>query len=254
MWNWCSDPEGPRLHQLVRQGLSSIERGYDLLAPRFDRSVFRTPDQVLQALQSHFGRPQRALDIGCGTGAVLQALGGYAEVRVGVDLSAGMLERARQCLGPEVELWHSDFLRTHWEESFDLITAVGVMGHLLPEQQAQFFDRVYQSLRPGGSFLTVVGDLRGRWWLWLPAFLFDTLMRLRNSLWRPTFVMYYLAFTLPKALAVVESAGFQVELFDSGLPAPYAQLKILRAVRPSTPAGLDGDLAGVRPSGLFPPD
>ena len=42
-------PQGPTARELAVQALSSVERGYDLLAPKFDRTPFRTPDVVLDA-------------------------------------------------------------------------------------------------------------------------------------------------------------------------------------------------------------
>ena len=36
-------PQGPSLRELAIQALSSVEDGYDLLAPKFDHTPFRTP-------------------------------------------------------------------------------------------------------------------------------------------------------------------------------------------------------------------
>ena len=36
-------PQGPTFWELARQALSSTQRGYDLLAPKFDFTPFRTP-------------------------------------------------------------------------------------------------------------------------------------------------------------------------------------------------------------------
>ena len=57
-------PEGPSLRELAVQALSSVEHGYDLLAPKFDHTPFRTPGRVLDAvavlaLQPGIGRPGR---------------------------------------------------------------------------------------------------------------------------------------------------------------------------------------------------
>src|SRR2546430_8673021 len=41
-------PKGPTLRELAVQALSSTERGYDLLAPKFDCTPFRTPDAILR--------------------------------------------------------------------------------------------------------------------------------------------------------------------------------------------------------------
>jgi hypothetical protein len=40
-------PQGPTFWELARQVLSSTERGYDLLAPKFDFTPFRTPEEIL---------------------------------------------------------------------------------------------------------------------------------------------------------------------------------------------------------------
>ncbi len=42
-------PQGPSLRELAIQALSSVERGYDLLAPKFEYTPFRTPDGILDA-------------------------------------------------------------------------------------------------------------------------------------------------------------------------------------------------------------
>ena len=41
-------PDGPTFWELARQALSSTTRGYDLLAPKFDVTPFRTPDVILR--------------------------------------------------------------------------------------------------------------------------------------------------------------------------------------------------------------
>ena len=43
-------PNGPTLRELTVEALSSTERGYDLLAPKFDHTPFRTPDIILDAV------------------------------------------------------------------------------------------------------------------------------------------------------------------------------------------------------------
>lgn len=232
MIGWFDTPNGPTFPELVRQGLSSIEGGYDRLSAKFDQSVFRTPDAVLEGLESQFFRCECALDIGCGTGAVLQRLQGYAGEVVGLDLSRNMLARARRHVGPGATLLQGDFLKFYWQDRFDLITSVGVLGHIHPRDQNEFFGRVFRALRPGGTFMTVTGDLRGRPWVYLPALAFDSLMRVRNFLWRPTFVMYYLSFVLPRAQRILERQGFVCQVVDGRFPVPFNQLKVLLARKP----------------------
>lgn len=94
--------QGPTFRELAVQALSSTERGYDLLAPKFDHSPYRTPDRVLDAVTGGLrplGPFARGLDVCCGTGAGIGVLRQVCHERVaGVDFSAGMLAVARSSL------------------------------------------------------------------------------------------------------------------------------------------------------------
>ncbi len=89
--------EGPSVLELTIQWLSSTQRGYDLLAPKFDYTPFRTPDSVLSVVREHIQRSTPAhslLDMCCGTGAAIQVLEGLYDHAVGIDFSRGMLDVA----------------------------------------------------------------------------------------------------------------------------------------------------------------
>ena len=87
--------KGPSFFELAKQWLSSTERGYDLLAPKFDYTPFRTPGSVLSAVDEQLQRSapiSSLLDVCCGTGAAMQSLRPLGCHRmVGIDMSAGML-------------------------------------------------------------------------------------------------------------------------------------------------------------------
>ncbi|MFH9959760.1 class I SAM-dependent methyltransferase [Streptomyces mirabilis] len=96
-------PQGPTLRELAAQALSSVEHGYDLLAPKFDHTPFRTPDAILDAVARALGPIgpfDHGLDLCCGTGAGMEVLSGLCRGRVtGVDISAGMLAVGRERTG-----------------------------------------------------------------------------------------------------------------------------------------------------------
>ena len=74
-------PNGPALRELIVQALSSTERGYDLLAPKFEYTPFRTPEAIVVPAIAHLGSPgsiATALDMCCGTGAASAICGGSA--------------------------------------------------------------------------------------------------------------------------------------------------------------------------------
>ncbi|MFD3658535.1 class I SAM-dependent methyltransferase [Streptomyces sp. NPDC058620] len=218
-------PEGPTLRELAVQALSSIERGYDLLAPKFDLTPYRTPDRVLDAVTRALrplGPFDAGLDVCCGTGAGMSVLRQVCGERVtGVDFSAGMLAVGRSALadedgsraGPAVHWVRADALALPFAPAFDVALSLGAFGHFLPKERPALFAQVYASLRPGGRFVFPVGapPVVGSpaYWSLLG---FDLAMRVRNALWRPTFVMYYRTFPLPDVLDDLAAAGFTVRL------------------------------------------
>jgi SAM-dependent methyltransferase len=235
---------GPTLRELAVQALSSTEHGYDLLAPKFDLTPFRTSDRFLEAVTDTLrplGPFTAGLDICCGTGAgtgVLRAL--CRERAVGVDFSAGMLAAATAAPAPDQERptvgWvRADALALPFAPVFDLAVSFGAFGHFLPRERPALFTQAYRSLRPGGCFaFPVPAPPAPGSRLHLALLGFDMAMRVRNALWRPPFVMYYRTFPLSGVLADLDRVGFTVELLPlAGLGrrrdgSPRARLVIAR--------------------------
>jgi SAM-dependent methyltransferase len=219
-------PRGPSFRELVREALSSTERGYDLLAPKFDVTPFRTPDEILERTARYLEAEPfaRALDLCCGTGAVASILHPLAsELVVGLDFSAGMLRVAQQSEGSSKSaLVLADALRLPFESAFDLVTCFSALGHFLPSQHEELVRSVRQALVPGGRFVFVTGRMPGMaskaYWI---SRAFNGVMHVRNALWSPAFVMYYLTFMLPEVATLLERSGFRVEVVEGRLPEPF---------------------------------
>ncbi|MFF3687144.1 class I SAM-dependent methyltransferase [Streptomyces sp. NPDC002187] len=216
-------PQGPTLRELAVQALSSTEHGYDLLAPKFDLTPFRTPGPVLDAVAEAvrpLGPFAAGLDICCGTGAGIGMLRQVCRERVaGVDFSAGMLAAAALAgpsaddNGPPVSWVRADARALPFTPVFDLAVSFGAFGHFLPAERPLLFAQAHSVLRPGGRFVfPVMAPPRPASWLYWALLGFDLTMRVRNALWRPRFVMYYRTFPLSKVLADLRQAGFSVEL------------------------------------------
>ncbi|MEU5161924.1 class I SAM-dependent methyltransferase [Streptomyces sp. NPDC020875] len=243
---------GPTLRELAVQALSSVERGYDLLAPKFDATPFRTPDRLLDPFTTSvrpLGPFRTGLDVCTGTGAGVGVLRRLCDTRVvGVDFSSGMLDRARARYGtgavpagpaaeeakaaeaqlreapedgaagepylsPAVDWVRADARALPFGPGFDLAVSFGAFGHFLPRERPALFAGVYRALRPGGLFAfplpapPPVGS--APYWTLLG---FDAVMRVRNAVRRPPFVMYYRTFPLVPVREDLIRAGFEVEL------------------------------------------
>ncbi|MFD1661800.1 methyltransferase domain-containing protein [Streptomyces caeni] len=213
-------PHGPTVRELAVQALSSVERGYDLLAPKFDLTPFRTPDAVLDAVAEALaarGPFDRGLDLCCGTGAGADVLRTVCRESVtGVDFSAGMLAVGRNQVPadapPRVDWVRGDARALPFGAAFDLVVSFGAFGHFVPGELPGLFAQVHSVLRPGGRFAFPIGAPPGPAspWYWA-LFGFDAAMRVRNALWRPPFVMYYRTFRFADVRRELTCAGFTVE-------------------------------------------
>ena len=207
-------PQGPSVRELAAQALSSVEGGYDQLAPKFDHTPFRTSDGVLDATAAALrplGPFGSGLDLCCGTGAGLRVLGPLCrEQPTGVDFSVGMLAQARRA-HPAARLVRADARALPFTGDYDLVVSFGAFGHFLPAERPALFAGVHRALRPGGLFAFPVGALppvaSAGYWALLG---FDLAMRVRNAVRRPPFVMYYRTCRPPALRADLTAAGFAV--------------------------------------------
>lgn len=204
---------GPSLAELTRQALSSTQRGYDLLAPKFERSPFRTDDATLAATTAaleKLGPFGSGLDLCCGTGlGVDRVLRKVCTGPVtGVDFSAGMLAEARRAHPGPAHWVQADARALPFTNAFDLVVSFGAFGHFLPRERPGLFSQVHAVLRPGGVFAFPLHDCPPAWAL------FDAVMRVRNAVWRPQFIMYYRTWPLPRVRDDLTKAGFSVRVQD----------------------------------------
>jgi SAM-dependent methyltransferase len=93
----------------------------------------------------------RLLDLGCGTGNFTAALGQYAASVTGIDISEGMLRRARAKF-PNLNFVHGDVTNLPFDpDTFDGAFTVQVLHHI--KEKERFLKEVYRVLRPGGRFV-----------------------------------------------------------------------------------------------------
>ncbi len=237
-------PKGPTFRELAVQALSSTQRGYDLLAPKFDYTPFRTPQLLLDAVGEQLaalGPFDAGLDLCCGTGAAMAVIRRHCRRRVtGIDFSQGMLEVARQRTSDApgdapLEFVRGDVLAMPFAEAFDLAVCFGAFGHILQQDEPRFVAEIARVLRPGGRFVFITTHMppliSPRYWF---SRLFNAAMRVRNFLIKPEFIMYYLTFLLPEVKILLQRHGFEVEVRHMGFKGTWSAARLVIATRSSS--------------------
>jgi len=138
---------------------SYVATVFDQFSADFDETLerldYRAPQLVQQALAREYPQMDgslRILDAGCGTGLCGPLLTPYAKRLVGVDLSEGMLEKARNRGGYD-ELVCEELTR-YLERSpadFDVIVSADTLNYF--GDLAAVFAAARQALRAGGRFI-----------------------------------------------------------------------------------------------------
>jgi SAM-dependent methyltransferase len=120
---------------------------------------------IVWALRLYAPQATSFLEIGCGTGFVLEAIGhARPELRlVGSDLFVEGLPHAQRRL-PEAELMQMDARRIPYEAEFDALGAFDVLEHV--DDDRGVLAEVRRALRPQGTLIITVPQHS---WLWSAA-------------------------------------------------------------------------------------
>ena len=100
----------------------------DTLADRWDELCYHDPEKLNDILRrTGLRKGLRILDIGCGTGVLESYLLPYSPLQiVGVDISPGMIEKARSKYATPIVDFRCQDVRDIRGESFDYIIAEGL--------------------------------------------------------------------------------------------------------------------------------
>jgi SAM-dependent methyltransferase len=118
-----------------------------------------------------------------------------------------------------------------FDAEFDVAVCVGALGHVAEVDEPRFLASIHRALVPGGRFMFVTTELPS----WTDparvfAEIFNGVMRVRNAVWTPPFVMYYLTFLWPNARGRLVAAGFtDVEVVRGAFSKPYDRALLVTA-------------------------
>lgn len=126
---------------------------YDEFARHYDdrraRGYHKLIDDQAAELVHRVGAGQEVLEVGCGTGLILERIARFARAATGIDVSPGMVEHARR-RGLNVRVGDATALPFP-DASFDVACSFKVLAHV-PD-----FDRALREMlrvvRPGGHLV-----------------------------------------------------------------------------------------------------
>ena len=119
-------------------------------------------DLICWLVDRYFASAQTLLEVGCGTGFVLQGLREHRPglSLTGVELFTEGLAVARRRL-PEVTLLRADAYELPFEDEYDIVCAFDVLEHL--DDDVAALRQLARSVRPGGGLIVSVPQHQFLW-------------------------------------------------------------------------------------------
>lgn len=132
---------------------------YDEFARHYDdrraRGYHKLIDDQAAAIVQRVGTGKALLEVGCGTGLILERVAKFAQRAEGVDVSPGMVEHARR-RGLDVRVADATSL-PYADAVFDVAFSFKVLAHVPRFDEA--LDEMLRVVRPGGH---IVFDIYNR--------------------------------------------------------------------------------------------
>lgn len=125
---------------------------------------FRARNALIRDLLNRFFPDAKSLlEVGCGTGYVLQGVQRlWPNIRLaGTELEVAGLSYARQRVGNQVELIQADARDLPFVDEFDVVASFDVLEHISEDEEV--LGRMARVVRPGGGLLVSVPQHP---WLW----------------------------------------------------------------------------------------
>ena len=142
----------------VRKNFSERTSEYDSwirkVVPRYEEML----DVLVSCIRMEMGDTIRAIDLGCGTGALSQKLLGsfpHADLTC-LDMTEGMLDQARDRLKEHGSVRYvlSDLYDYKFDGPYDAVISCLALHHIVTdEDKLMIYRRIHDGLAPGGVFL-----------------------------------------------------------------------------------------------------
>lgn len=144
---------------MIREKISDVASGYDLAADEYARRIYDELQhkpldcRLLDRFAESVRQAGLACDLGCGPGQIARYLQQRGIQVCGMDLSGGMVERARQ-LNPGIEFNQGDMRALPVkDDTWAGIAAFYAIVHLASHDLVQALREMLRVLAPGGRLL-----------------------------------------------------------------------------------------------------
>lgn len=144
--------------------MQSVESFYDQLSLRYTDLISRCVPRYHEMFYNLFHylpgdlKLAKILDLGCGTGNLTEAaLQHFPDAQIhALDLSVDILNECRLRFkdNDNISYHQQDFNQLDFPtESFDLIISSIAIHHIVDDQKAELYKKVFRMLKPGGVFV-----------------------------------------------------------------------------------------------------
>jgi ubiquinone/menaquinone biosynthesis C-methylase UbiE len=207
---------------MIHEKISDVAAGYDLVADEYARRISEELQHkpLDRRLLDRFAESVRstgvACDLGCGPGHIARYLRQCGIPVCGMDLSLGMVERARQ-LNPDIAFNQGDMraLPVH-DNTWAGIAAFYAIVNLSPRHVVQALREMARVLLPGGRLLLSfhIGEDNSQ----------------VEDLWNSGAALEFHFYRVGTIAGYIRSAGFEIEEIVEREPyAPEAEYQSRRA-------------------------
>jgi SAM-dependent methyltransferase len=189
---------------MIQKSIPDVQSGYDAIAGEYARRIYdelrhKPRDrELLDRFAENVGHRGIVCDLGCGPGQVARYLHDRGIQVCGVDLSDGMLERARQ-LNPGIDFHRGDMRALPFaENAWAGIAAFYAIVNLSPAEVAQAVREMWRVLQPDGQLL-------------LSFHLGEDVAQVEDDIWGCGVSLEFTFFRAATVLRYMREAGFKIE-------------------------------------------
>ncbi len=139
---------------------SKVAHNYNKTEPQFRPENIRIVENNIVFIKDKTNA-STLLDLGCGSGFIIDIAKKYVKEITGVDLSKDMLAQVDLSGNCKIELFNHDTSELELGKTFDLATSYSFLHHLYDYKNT--LEVAYKHLKPGGIYYA---DLEPNWFFW----------------------------------------------------------------------------------------